>query len=45
MEIKDIKIVISGKLDSSYDIIRNKKIKSKKPKKGIIKNIKKILKK
>lgn len=44
MEIKEIKIIISGKLDSSYDIIRNKKIKSKNPKKSIIKKIKKILK-
>jgi hypothetical protein len=41
MELKE-KTVMSGKLESSYDIIRGKK---KKMKKSIFKSLKKLLKK
>lgn len=39
------KTVISGKLESSYDIIRKKKKVKKKEKKNIFKELKKLLKK
>ncbi len=45
MELKTEKIVMSGKLESSYDIIRIKKKKMKKAKKSIFKSLKKLLKK
>jgi hypothetical protein len=46
MELKTEKIVMSGNLESSYDIlrIRNKK-KMKKVKKSIFKSLKKLLEK
>ena len=39
------KTVISGKLESSYDIIRTDKKSKKKVKKNIFKSLKKLLKK
>lgn len=42
MELKE-KTVMSGKLESSYDIIRIKKKKMKKVKKSIFKSLKKLL--
>lgn len=48
MELKTQRIektVISGKLESSYDIIRTDKKSKKKVKKNIFKSFKKLLKK
>lgn len=48
MELKTKRIektVISGKLESSYDIIRTDKKSKKKVKKNIFKSLKKLLKK
>ena len=44
MQLKE-KTVMSGKLESSYDIIRGKKNKMKKAKKSIFKSLKKLLNK
>lgn len=45
MELKIEKTVMSGKLESSYDIIRANKKSKKKSKKNIFKSLKKLLKK
>ena len=46
MELKEIKTIISGNLDSSYNIMRiKKKSKIKKTKKNIFKSLKKLLNK